>query len=232
MDVCASCHALVMMCLQPRLSSLHASARGACKAGSTRCMPVHGFQRLGPGTCPLPALMHLEDDRGLGAGTVRSPPRLHPLSVHAFTAKRCMRSQAALRLTEEQRAKLVSVTARFKGQRGTLCQQRAGIYERLHRPCEHEGSSSEECIGEFLRVRAGSLSLRPLCVSCASSASPPSRFVPPSRCFKRPCSCHSQSHLAPDWNSARPPSPEQRRASAAQMGAVCAHARAVRVVMC
>ncbi len=59
--------------------------------------------------------------------------------------------QACLRLTEEQRTKLVAVTARFQNQRSMLVSQRQGIYQRLQRSSER-GTVTEEAIGEFLEV--------------------------------------------------------------------------------
>lgn len=59
--------------------------------------------------------------------------------------------QACLRLTEEQRAKLVAVTARFQHQRTMLVSQRQGIYQRLQRSAER-GTVTEEAIEDFLKV--------------------------------------------------------------------------------
>ena len=60
--------------------------------------------------------------------------------------------QACLRLTDEQREKLVAVTARFQHQRSTLLAQRQGIYTRLQRPSERGTTVSDEAIDEFLKV--------------------------------------------------------------------------------
>ncbi|EIE25859.1 hypothetical protein COCSUDRAFT_40110 [Coccomyxa subellipsoidea C-169] len=61
------------------------------------------------------------------------------------------RIAACLRLTEEQREKLVAVTARFQHQRSTLLTQRQGIYARLQRPSDHV-NVTQEAIDEFLRA--------------------------------------------------------------------------------
>ncbi|KAK9915932.1 hypothetical protein WJX75_006126 [Coccomyxa subellipsoidea] len=61
------------------------------------------------------------------------------------------RIAACLRLTEEQRKKLIAVTARFQHQRSTLLSQRQGIYARLQRPSDR-GTVIEEAIDEFLKA--------------------------------------------------------------------------------
>lgn len=67
-------------------------------------------------------------------------------------------SQSCLRLTEEQRTKLVSVTARFQQQREMLVAQRQGICARLQRMPEGR-SVTDHVVEEFLRVG------RPCCTS-------------------------------------------------------------------
>ncbi|BDA44082.1 hypothetical protein COCOBI_05-2660 [Coccomyxa sp. Obi] len=61
------------------------------------------------------------------------------------------RIAACLRLTEEQRTKLVAVTARFQHQRSMLVSQRQGIYQRLQRSSERS-TVTEEAIEEFLKA--------------------------------------------------------------------------------
>lgn len=104
-----------------------------------------------PAGCPPSKLHHQSVPYGVCTALYGGLPESFTKGVFLSFVGGAVAVQACLRLTEEQRAKLVAVTARFQQQRSMLLQQRQGIYSRLQRPCEHS-SVSEEAIDEFLKV--------------------------------------------------------------------------------
>jgi hypothetical protein len=62
-----------------------------------------------------------------------------------------MFEQACLKLTEEQRMKLVAVSTRFRQQREMLVAQRQGIHARLQRQSE-SATAFNSVVEDFLKV--------------------------------------------------------------------------------